>query len=115
MASRFPELFSLRMASTVILEKKSLCWLRILELRVVLAMFMRSSLNFSGSFPWSSAWASRASRATLAAFLHPAMMVCGCRRMSTSFSASRMSSDAKTVTEVVPSPTCKKYTGNHII
>ena len=75
MASRLPEPFSLRTASTASFAKKSLCCERILEEIVVLAMFIRSSLNLTSSSTWlreefSSAWS-----ATFEAWRQPAMMV----------------------------------------
>ena len=45
-------------------EKCSLCWVRSLELSVVLAMFMRSWRNLASSAPLSRADAVNASRAT---------------------------------------------------
>ena len=105
MASRFPDPFSLITASTANLEKKSLCWLRILDDKVVLAMFIKSSRKSFSSLLWSVADFSRASFAAAEAFRQPAMMVWGWILMSTNFSASLMSSLASTVTEVVPSPT----------
>ena len=79
--------FYLKTASTAILEKKSLCWERIFELNVVLAMFIKSSLNFSGSVPWSNAFASKTVLATFVAFLHPATIVWGWILISINFSA----------------------------
>ena len=65
MASKLPEPFSLSTASTANLAKKSLCWERIFEEMVVLAMFIKSSLNFSSSSTWLKAEFSKACRATL--------------------------------------------------
>lgn len=41
--------FNLRTESTANFENKSLCWVKILELSVVLAMFIKSSRNLTGS------------------------------------------------------------------
>ena len=64
MASRLPEPFSLRTASTANLAKKSLCCERILEEMVVLAMFIKSSLNLASSSTWLKAEFSKACKAT---------------------------------------------------
>ena len=98
------------MASTQIFAKKSLCWVSNLELSVVRAMLKRSSLNCSGSAWLSTADSFRASRATATAFFQPRMIVWGWILSSTSLSASRRSSEANTVTEVVPSPTSSSWT-----
>ena len=108
MASKFPEDFSLNTASTAMLLKKSLWVVKILELKVVLAMLSKSSLNFTSSSPWSLACDSKASRATFVAILQPATIFWGWILCSINFSASRRSSEAKTTTEVVPSPTWNK-------
>uniref|UniRef100_A0A2M4D3C5 Putative secreted protein n=1 Tax=Anopheles darlingi TaxID=43151 RepID=A0A2M4D3C5_ANODA len=110
MAVSEPEPFRRSTASTANFAKCSLCCDRIFELSVVRAMFSRSSRKRSALAELSAAAPCNAVRAAFAAKRHPAMMVCGCSFCSTSFSASRISSEANTVTEVVPSPTSSSCT-----
>lgn len=79
------------------------------ELKVVLAMFMRSSLNLVMSWELSRARDWRVSLATSLAILQPLMMCWGWIFMATSFSPSLNSSPARTATVVVPSPTSSSW------
>ena len=107
-AFKSPEPLSLRTASTHNSAKKSLCWERILLLRVVLAIFIKSLLNLSASPEWSTATESSAFLLMSVALRNPAITVCGWSLALMSFSASLSSSVARTTTEVVPSPTWRK-------
>ena len=73
-------------------------------------MASRSCLKRCSSPLWSTAIFSSALSAATLAILYPSMMVWGWIFWSTSFSASRRSSAASTVTDVVPSPTSSSCT-----
>lgn len=62
------------------------------------------------AYPWFSAALVRAARATSTALRQPLMMACGWNFLSISASAWRSSSEASTVTLVVPSPTSLSWT-----
>ena len=75
MYSRLPLPFNLRTASTHKLAKCSLSCKSSLLLRVVRAIYFKSSLNFSSSDELSKAVALKAFKASSLANLNPAMMI----------------------------------------
>lgn len=96
-------------ASTARSAKCCLSWVKSFELKVVLAMLIKSFLNFSVFYELSLAISFNFLLAASLAFLHPEMIVCGCILWWISFSPSLNNSPAKTATVVVPSPTSSSW------
>ncbi len=103
------ESWNLNTASTTILAKNSFSCVNNLELRVVLAMLIRSFLKFSLLAELLKAIFKSVSFALSLAARYPAIMIWGAIFWLTSFTPSLRSSPHKTATVVVPSPTTESW------
>lgn len=106
---KFVDPLSLRTESTASSAKCSLSWVNSLELRVVLAMLIKSFLNFYWSDELSLEIDNNFALAQSLAILHPDIIVWGCIFICTNFSPSLNNSPARTATVVVPSPTSSSW------